>query len=305
MEQRVAAYITIYEDEEAATKCLQAIKSQTVPIALIFIVDNSKEKLLKDLIDTSISVHHFPLNIGIGQGLILALEHVTKEDYQFLWTFDQDSIPALNCLEILLTTYNHLSQQYNYEIGIISPTSSDTRTSKVIESTIFANDHFAGLKHNENVEFYECDAPITSGSLISVAAAQSIAPPDAELFIDGIDFDYGFRLRQKGFHNLVVTKATMFHNLGNPMRVKFINQYRYVHQYPALRHYYICRNHTYLETRFSQRFYRFTSWIRRIKSLFTRIFWITLYDRDDKYLKVWACLLGTYHGFIGKLGKLW
>jgi rhamnosyltransferase len=97
----------------------------------------------------------------------------------------------------------------------------------------------------------------------------------------------------------------MFHNLGNPMRVKFINQYRYVYQYPALRHYYICRNHTYLETRFSQRFYRFTSWIRRIKSLFTRIFWITLYDRDDKYLKVWACLLGTYHGFIGKLGKLW
>jgi hypothetical protein len=32
---------------------------------------------------------------------------------------------------------------------------------------------------------------------------------------------------------------------------------------------------------------------------------IMLYDSEDKQLKIWACLLGTYHGLIGKLGKTW
>jgi len=35
------------------------------------------------------------------------------------------------------------------------------------------------------------------GSLISIAAAKPF--PRADLFIDGVDLDYGMRLRQKAF----------------------------------------------------------------------------------------------------------
>ena len=305
MQLKILAYVTCYQDQESSNRCIQAIKSQSVEVGTIFIVDNSENPLLFNDNNGALFIHHHPNNIGIGEGLQKALEWASDQEYDFLWAFDQDSIPNPNCLEILLENYHRLTQENRYKIGILAPTSHDIRTDKIIEGAVFSNDHFVGVKHNADLDFYECDSPITSGSLISLAAAQSIAPPSANLFIDGIDLDYGLRLKQKGFRNLIVTKAVMYHNFGSPLKVKFLNKYRYLQQYSALRHYYICRNHTYLETRYSQRFYRFTSFTRRIKYLLSSLFWVVIYDPESKYIKIWGCLLGTYHGFQGKLGKTW
>ncbi len=305
MTAKVAAYITLYKDKQAASKCLQAIKSQSIAIDIVFIVDNSEQELLEPDNIASILIHHYPENIGIGQGLALALEWATKESYDFLWTFDQDSLPTKNCLEILLKTYKKLSLEYGKKIGIIAPTAIDHKTEEVVQGAVFVGDQFIGWKHNKNVDFYECDSPITSGSLISIAAAKTVDHPRAELFIDGIDLDYGLRLRQQGFHNLIVTTAIMYHNFGNPVKVKFFQREIIIHQYSALRNYYITRNHTYLETRNAEGLYRLMSCGRRIKYLLRRIVTILLYDPEDKTLKVWACLLGTFHGFQGKLGKTW
>ncbi|MTJ11524.1 glycosyltransferase [Anabaena sp. UHCC 0187] len=305
MQSKVAAYITCYQDIESVNRCIQAIEAQSIQVTAIYIVDNSDKPLLLNDKNQLLRIHHYPKNIGISEGLVKALAWAINQEYDFLWTFDQDSILTPNCLEILLTTYHKLSEQDNYKIGIIAPTAFDTRISKVVESVVFANDHFRGIKHNHNVDFYECDAPITSGSLISLAAAKTISSPCADLFIDGIDLDYGLRLRQKGFHNLIVTKAIMHHNFGSPIQIKFLNQYRYIQEYSALRYYYICRNHTYLETRFSQGYYRLTSLMRRIKYMLVKILLIMLYDLEDKHLKIWACLLGTYHGLIGNLTEKW
>lgn len=305
MTAKVAAYVTLYQDKQAASQCLQAIKSQSIPIDIIFVVDNSEQELLELDNRASILIHHYPENIGIGQGLVLALEWAIKEDYDFLWTFDQDSLPTKNCLEILLEIYNKLSLEYGSKIGIIAPTAIDRKTEEVVQGVVFVRDQFIGCKHNKNVDFYECDSPITSGSLISIAAAKTVEPPRAELFIDGIDLDFGLRLRQQGFHNLIVTTAIMYHNFGNPVKVKFFQREMIIHQYSGLRNYYITRNHTYLETRNAEGLSRLSSCVRRIKYLLRRIVTILLYDTEDKTLKVWACLLGTFHGFQGKLGKTW
>lgn len=303
---KVAAYITCYQDQDSVNRCIQAITNQSVEVVAIFIVDNSKLPLsIRDDDRGFIIVRHYPNNIGIAQGLSEAIEWSINQGYDFLWAFDQDSVPEQNCLEILLSTYAQLSQKDSYKIGIIAPTAFDPRSGTIVESASFANDHFAAIKHKNNVEFYECDSPITSGSLISLDAARKIAPPCAELFIDGIDLDYGFRLKQNGFHNLIVTKALMRHDFGTPIQVKFINQYRYIQKYSDLRYYYICRNHTYLETRFSQSYFRLTSLMRRIKILLTNVVRIALYEPDKKNIKILACLIGTYHGIIGKLNKKW
>jgi rhamnosyltransferase len=305
MQSKLAAYITCYQDQESANRCIQAIESQSIQVTAIYIVDNSHKPLLLNDNSQLLLIHHYPNNIGIAEGLGKALAWAIDQKYDFLWTFDQDSIPTANCLEILLKNYHKLSEQDNYKIGIIAPSACDPRTGKVIESVIFANDHFQGIKHNSNVDFYECDSPITSGSLISLAAAKTIVPPSTNLFIDGIDLDYGLRLRHKGFRNMIVTQAIMYHNFGSPTQVKFINKYRYIQQYSALRYYYICRNHTYLEIRFSEGFYRFTSFIRRIKYMLVKILLIMLYDPEDRKIKIWACLLGTYRGLLGNIDKTW
>jgi rhamnosyltransferase len=301
---KVAAYITAYEDYRAVEACVTAIKNQSYTVEKIFIVDNSVTEpvLLSNYENVIIDAH--PENLGISGGLRLALEWVLEHNYDFLWTFDQDSTPASKCLEVLLEVYSQLSQA-NYKIGIIAPTPIDLRTNQVVEGAVFERDRFIGCKHDSRVQYYECDAPITSGSLISIAAAQTIFPVQIDLFIDGVDFEYGMRLKQKGFHNLIVTSAIIYHQFGNPTKVRLLGKERLVYNYSALRHYYICRNHTYLDTRYAQGWYRLKSCLWRIKFLTHTIVFIWLYDPKDKLKKTWAGLIGTFHGAIGKLGKTW
>lgn len=300
---KIAAYITVYKDVEAARNCLKAIGEQSYLVSRVFVLDNSPTSLL-DCHDDVIVFHHYPSNIGVGKGLALAMEWAIEQGYDFLWTFDQDSIPSQNCLEILLTTYQQLFRD-DYKIGIIAPTPIDNRTNRIIRGAVFNRDRFVGCEPASHGSPYECDAPITSGSLISLAAAQTISPPRADLFIDGVDMDYGLRLKQKGFNNLIVPQAIMQHNFGNPVKIKFFKKEFSGHDYTAIRHYYISRNHTYLATGYAQGWYYITSCMRRLKYLLTVSIWILLNDTDSKLLKVWGCLLGTFHGFTGKLGKRW
>ena len=304
MELRIAAYITIYEDEEAAIQCLQAIQSQTILINSIFIVDNSKKELLNGLDDTSILVHRFPSNIGISNGLILALEWAIRENYRFLWAFDQDSIPNPDCLACLLEEHHNLTQ-HGYRVGIVAPIAYDKRSQSVIGGVNFINDKFSHCKHDDSIASYECDAPITSGSLIDLDAAKITELPLSELFIDGVDFDYGLKFRKQGFKNFVVTKAKLEHNYANPINLKFLNFTRVFHSYSALRYYYSCRNTTYLAIHYAKGFYKLTAFLHRIKTMLLKIVAIIFLEETSKLQKIYACLLGTYHGFIQKLGKLW
>ncbi|MEB3182032.1 MAG: glycosyltransferase family 2 protein [Nostocaceae cyanobacterium] len=301
---KIIAYITAYEDQQAVNNCLSAIKNQSIPITNIFIVDNSSNQSITISTQDTLIIEHHPENLGVSGGFNIALKWAIKHNYDFIWTFDQDSLPTTNCLEILLRVYQKLSAD-NYQIGIIAPTPMDTKTQEVVQGAVFDRYYFIGCEHQEHLELYECDAPITSGSLMNLAATKTISPPRADLFIDGVDMDYGMRLKKQGFHNIIVTQAIMYHNFGTPIQVKLFNQERYIQKYSALRHYYICRNHTYLETLYAQGWYRFISLLWRTKYMVYTIFWISLYDDEGKFVKVWACLLGTYHGLIGKLGKLW
>jgi rhamnosyltransferase len=303
MKSKILPYITVYNDYEALTKLLVAIQAQTYQIDQIFICDNSPENIIKS--EDNLVVKHNPENIGIGAGIKEALELAIEENYDFLWTFDQDSVPTPKCLEILLNNFNKLNQE-DYQIGIIASTPIDINNkNQIIQGAVFKKDIFIGYTPENQDLPYECDAPITSGSLISLKVAKSIDFPRSDLFIDGIDLDYGYRLKQNGFHNIIVPDAIMYHNFGSPKIVKFFNKELTFQQYSALRYYYICRNHTYLETRFSQSYYKLTSSLKRIKYLIYTTVKIMLYEDTEKLIKIWACLLGTVHGFCGKLGKLW
>ncbi|MBE9215520.1 glycosyltransferase family 2 protein [Plectonema cf. radiosum LEGE 06105] len=304
---KVLAYITAYEEPEAVKNCIRAIWNQTHKLTQVLVVDNSSKNILfvnENDTDSNIKILYHHDNIGISGGLAIAFEFAIKHDYNFLWTFDQDSIPQPNCLETLLNTYEE-SLNKNYSIGIIAPVSIDIRTNKVIEGAIFVKDHFTGCKHNNNDYPYECDAPITSGSLIPIATAKKNPLPRIDLFIDGIDMDYGLRLKQNGYHNFIVPQAILEHKFGNPVKVKFFHKERFFQQYSALRHYYICRNHTYLTTRYAKGWYRVTSCLRRIKYLIHTIILILFHESEQRSLKIWASIKGTVDGFQGKLGKNW
>lgn len=303
---KIAAYITAYEDPEAVKRCIRAINRQNVPIQKILIVDNSQKKITayeKDSFENVI-VKFYAENIGVSGGLNLAFAWAIHEGYDFLWTFDQDSVVEDDCLTQLLLAYERLNSS-DYLIGIIGPTPIDLRSNQIIEGAVFEDGRFTGCKPPNTDQPYECDSPITSGSLTWLSAAQTVSLPRADLFIDGIDLDYGLRLKQQGFHNLIIPKARMYHNFGKPIQVKVFGKKRLIQNYSPLRYYYIFRNHTYLDIHYCQRGYHLINYLRRVNYSIRTIALIVLCIPENKALKVWACLLGLIHGFQGKLGKIW
>ncbi len=303
----VAAYITAYDDAIALNACVTALRSQSYRIQHILIVDNSAEplKLLEEnQADDRLLVWHYPENIGIAGGMARAIQWARQRQYDFLWTFDQDSTPAPDCLERLLAAYATMATE-TYAIGMMAPTAIDARTGQTVKPSLFLGDCFRGFLPDKPTAPYECDAPITSGALVWLKTVDRVAPPDEGLFIDGIDLDYGLRLRQAGFHNLVVPEAAMYHRFGVPFQLEILGRKKVFQLYSPPRYYYICRNHTYLELRHSQGWYRLTCCLRRIKFLLLTLLKVLAFDAAPKGQKAIACVIGTYHGFVGKLGKTW
>jgi rhamnosyltransferase len=306
---KTMAYITVYEDKNAAYRCLEAIGLQSIPLNLILIIDNSKEQLITHGLFThglfeNVTTHHFPSNIGISGGIEIALRWAIEEGYDFLWTFDQDSIPSPNCLEVLLEAYQSLSKQ-GEQVSIVAPTAYDRRSQSVIGGVNFKKDRFIHHKTNEEIELYECDAPITSGSLININAVKNAEFPSIDLFIDGVDFDHGLKLRKKGFKNFIISKAKLDHNYANPLIFKILNFNFAFQSYSALRYYYSSRNTTYLAINYARGIYKATAFIHRIKSTFLKIVGIIICEPKYKLKKIYACLLGFFHGCIHRLGKTW
>jgi len=303
----VAAYVTAFEDAIALNQCLTALRSQSHPLQHIIIVDNSLRSLElseENRADDRLLTWHHPENIGIAGGMALALQWATQRRYDFLWTFDQDSAPAPDCLERLLAAYAALATK-TYAIGMMAPTAIDARTGQTVKPSLFVGYRFRGFQPADLTRPYECDAPITSGALVWLDTVACVAPPDQGLFIDGIDLDYGLRLRRAGFHHVVVPDANMYHRFGEPFQVELYGRKKVFQLYSPLRYYYICRNHTYLELQHSNGWYWLVCCFRRIKFLLLTLLKLLAFDAGEKRQKVVACVMGTYDGFSGKLGKTW
>jgi len=314
---KVAAYITVYEDYLAANKCLAGLNNQSYPIEKVFIIDNSREQL--DLITQlpNLLIQHHPKNIGVAGGLKVSIQWALDNDYDFLWTFDQDSEPLHDTLVKLITAYKEITEQ-GLSIGIIAPAIIHSETNRKLQNSIFDKYKLRFFLSDQpqaknyfkfyNDYLYECDVVITSGSLINLKAAKNIPLPNEELFIDAVDWDYCFKMKAAGFHVFVVDNAIINHRLGeyNTLRFNAKLQKVPVYNYSAIRYYYMMRNHTFIESRLAyQDKHLWLSIAFRFKALLKKIIKIILYEDDNKIIKLWACLKGTFDGFIGKLGKTW
>jgi rhamnosyltransferase len=305
--KRVAAYITAYEDSQALNHCIKALQSQTYPIEKILIVDNSRSPILLNSASQAknLVIITCPENIGLSGGLKLGLEWATGQSYDFLWTFDQDSVPKPDCLATLIEQFGYLTQAGN-RVGIIAPLPIDSNVKIELPGFVFDRYRFIPSPHQKE-HIYECDVVITSGSLVEIAAAKDAELPNQDLFIDGVDWDYCLKLKQKGYQIFLVRNAVIQHRFSNlrmtifPLTGKEIM----INHYSPLRHYYISRNHTYITLRLCNLMNLPFAVSDRLHRILRTVIKIWFYESDQKLLKSWACLLGTYDGFVGRLGKRW
>ncbi len=306
---RVAAYITAYQDLEALDKCITAIERQSYPVQEIFIVDNSITELFSQTRYRNTVVEFHPENIGVAGGLKIGIYWAIEKDYDFLWLFDQDSEPSYDILEKLLLKHQELSKT-GVRAGIVSPVIFDINTNQEIPGCVFKQFKFLPVTdYCENQDFYQCDGVITSGSLVDLSVAKCVELPREDFFLDAVDYAYCMNFRNKGYEIVVVKNTIMKHRLANYSKVKarLRKEPKEVITFicSPSRYYYACRNHTFFETRNSSQRMLYRVFIYRLKFLVRMMERIVYYEPDSVLIKIWACILGTFDGFRGKLGKTW
>lgn len=298
----ILAYITAYQDEVALQACLEAVTQQSLAITHGLVVDNSPAPLTLPPWANHWSVKHVPDNIGVAGGMALALQLAIEQNYDFLWLFDQDSQPAVDCLEQLVQVYQ-LHQQPAHPVAIVAPRVIDQTMNRDIGAAVFDRYRFKEYLPDWNkLTWVDCDAPIVSGMLISLAAAKETAGPRQDLFLDGVDLEYGLQLRRAGFRNVMTARAILYHHLGSPLPIRYRSRSYFIHNYSPLRTYYYYRNQTYIETRCADHHYYILAFLHRCKVMAKDIILTVLY-REHKLLRIYATLLGTCHGVWGHLGK--
>jgi rhamnosyltransferase len=266
---KIFAIIVSYNGVEDLLKTATALRKK---VGHIHIVDNSSASQTINILkvleqENDISVTYLTKNEGIGYALNIGVKKACEMKYNWLLTMDQDSIVDENMIFEFCKVINQDST-----LCCLTPTIS-----------VFGDDKlFNNRRKKENTVNYA----ITSGNLINTSVYESIGLYNEKLFIDCVDFDFSFRLREANYKISIVPKARLYHQLGEESNVPKLFSNIYTLHSP-LRRYYMYRNWGYIIQKY---FFKFPLLI--LKSTLVHILLLIIipfYDKNPKKSMLYIC----------------
>ena len=249
----------------------------------LYLVDNGSgnvdevKGLLNQYNQSKISILWNRENQGIAKALNQLTSAAQKEGFDWILTLDQDSVVPSNIVGEFEKYIN------NSSVGILCPIICDRNKDEEI-------------KINEDCT--EIDECITSGSLLNIKAWSEIGGFDERMFIDGVDFDICYRLRQRGYKIYCIHSVILLHELGRIEYHRFLFWRVLVKNHSAFRKYYIARNIIYTAKKRRSTLLVVKGLLQEIK-----LIGIVIFYEEDKLNKIRCICRGIYDGFKGKVGE--
>lgn len=187
-------------------------------------------------------------NLGIAHALNELCKSAEAYGYKWILTLDQDTVIS----DKLIKNYKNYLTLPN--LGQLSCVYKD-RNSAELKDEIDSN----------VVEVKEC---ITSGALLNINAAKVIGGFDENMFIDYVDFDLCYALRNNGYKTYRISYIGMLHEIGHITSHNFLGKRVEIFNQSVFRHYYRCRNFILFTKRYKLYtkkraiFIQFKTWIK-------------------------------------------
>jgi len=269
---------------EVSQELIKKVKTQ---VDYLVLVDNSPEPCNKQDIVSEAIYMHFPENIGIASAHNLALKKMQKQACEFGLLLDQDS-QISDDFVFRLSSLMIASKVENNPIVAIGPrvvcSFSASRVRSRVQREI--------MRYGELVCVKQI---ISSGMLIDLSKLNEVGMKDDSLFIDGVDHEWCWRAKTKGYMVAIADKLEMVHRQGDA-RSKFVGVTYKVGS--AIRLYYQFRNILIL----CRRGYVPLYWkLRNITYLPLRAL-LNATMQDNKRQRVKYMLCGLWDGLCKKSG---
>jgi len=254
--------ITFNPDVQKLSKNINSILALQDPINIL-IIDNASDNIAEicNLIacHDNIRIIKNDKNLGIAHALNQAMQDAENNSYEWVLTCDQDSVLPKN----LLTEYKNVLNKFT--TAIVCPKIYDVNANRFID-------------YKKTIdEFTEINGCITSGSLVNTRAWKDVCGFDDFMFIDGVDFDFCYRLRIKDYKIIRANKVILEHEIGKSEIRHFFWKKVNVQNHNAFRKYYIMRNRVYCDYKHYKKC-RFITYLYYLK--FKLI--ILLYEKEKR-----------------------
>ncbi len=270
---KIAAVVTLFYPNSTHFK---NINNYLESVDKLYVIDNTPKKNVKKFLPQNKKIEYYSYdNLGVAKALNIAAKLAQKE-YTWLLTMDQDTVIQKSVIEEM----KQIIKKKNMDnIGIVTPWH---KTKLLVE------------KPTEAVD-YPQDV-MTSGNLLNLVIWEKIGGFFEDFFIDGIDIEYGLRLKKNGYKIMRLNYLEIEHDLGNIFYIKG----KLCTNHSGIRRYYMNRNYHYIYDMYKDTDLNFCLFL---KSNYKTMLKVILFEKN-KFSKVYGFVLGYLHYKKGIKGKL-
>jgi rhamnosyltransferase len=256
----------------------------------IIVVDNTEGSealpLLTQLRER-LGVDLFPneTNLGIAAALNIGIHQALSSGYEWIATFDQDSLVTEDYFRRMFFTYQ--SCTCREKVPLLAPL------------LCYSSEQSAEQRGGPSVPVYTFTrTAMSSGSLIRADIFAREGFYDESFFMDYVDYEFCLRLWKHGWKIIRANHAHLLHRLGLPQTHSLAGFKVTIKSHNAWRRYYIMRNRFVVFRRYALSspawcLYDF-SWI------FLELTKIILFEKD-KLAQFRATCRGLWHGLSGNM----
>jgi rhamnosyltransferase len=284
----VCAVVVTYFPGSSASLNLSTLRVQAKDV---IVVDNGSSGASLDELRAACAAQHVLLiengeNLGVGAALNIGVEAARARGHEWAALFDQDTAVPDGYLEKMLQC---ALQARSNRTAIVGPCYRNPKTGIVSHSQLTKQD----------------GGPLevmTSGSLISTLAFEKCGGFNEEFFIDQVDHEYCFRVREFGYRVVLCEHVVLDHWPGS-FTIKKLFGGRQFHSFnhAPKRRYYQTRNMLILAWRYRK---IYPEWSRgSFKALFCRGPLLVLLAEQERSAKLWYIARGICDGLFKRMGQ--
>ncbi|MCK4838273.1 MAG: glycosyltransferase family 2 protein [Desulfobulbaceae bacterium] len=230
-------------------------------------------------------------NMGISAAHNVGIQWARDRRAEFVLLMDQDSIPAPDMVEKLVSAISELPS-----LAAAGPRYLDERQANPPPFIRVRGLTLERCSCTTDNSVVPVDYLISSGCLIPMSVMDKVGVMRDDFFIDYVDIEWGLRARHQGFQSYGVCSAHMQHSLGDDP-IKFLGKKIPLHS--PLRHYYHFRNAMllYKESWVPLNWKLLDGWRLCLKYGFYSLF------AKPRMAHLRMMTLGLWHGMVGETGK--
>src|SRR5277367_4440642 len=207
----VASVTVAYNAARVLPRQIDALLRQTRSLQKIVVVDNGSSDGTAELLAErypQVKVLRMPENLGAAGAWSAGLLYAAlQERHDWVWTFDDDSVPSDDALEALIDGIQGLENS-DRKLGIVATLPVHRETGVCYSPLLWRDGFVTPSAELLQRPIWFPDLVIASGCMVHRNVVDKIGLPRADFFMDFFDFEYCLRARSLGFEIAVVTRAT-------------------------------------------------------------------------------------------------